>query len=179
MGSSEFYVDFNIDVPDVGEAFVEEAERGLRQMSDGHTDIVGAAVALEKPVKAEKAYVYEVRIVLYKRPQVLTVTEQHADPMAALRRALDALEGQVLKSREKLWERGVPASEQTENVIYGLTRQEVFATYAKGMDPAQLLEEGRTQIASRLLLREGLTEEAAYFAADQILRVVTEKIESR
>lgn len=142
MGSSEFYVDFNIDVPDIGEAFVEEAERRLRGMADGHTDIVGAAVALEKPVKAETAYLHEVRIVLYKKPQVLTVTEEHADPMAALRGALDALEGQVVKSREKLRERGVPSSEQTDNVIYGLTAQEVYATYAKGMDPSQLWRRG-------------------------------------
>lgn len=179
MGSSEFYVDFNIEVPDLGEAFVNEAQARLRSMADGHTDIVGAAVALEKPVKAETSYLHEVRIVLYKRPQYLTVTEQHADPMAALRRALDALEGQVQKSRDKLRERAVPASETTDNVIYGLTAREVYATYAKGADPAQILEEGRETIAGRLMLQEGLAEEAAYFAADQMLRVAIEETESR
>jgi len=179
MGKSDFYVDFNIDVPDVGEAFVQEAEGRLRDLAEGHTDIVGAAVALDMPVKAETAYLHEVRIVLYKRPQYLNVTEQHADPMAALRRALDALEGQVLKSREKMRERGMPDSEQTDNVVYELTAREVYATYAKGQDPAQILEEGRTNIASRLMLNEGLTEEAAYFAADQMLRVAVEKTEPR
>ena len=38
---------------------------------------------------------------------------------------------------------------------------------------------GRETIASGLMLKEGLTEEPAYFAADQILRVALEKTESR
>jgi hypothetical protein len=33
----------------------------------------------------------------------------------------------------------------------------------------------RTEIASRLMVEEGLTEEAAYFAADQILRIAEER----
>jgi ribosome-associated translation inhibitor RaiA len=177
MGSSEFYVDFNIEVPDMAAEFAQEAERGLRALTDGHTDIVGAMVSLENIVKAETAYLYEVRIVLYKRPQYLTVTEQQGDPLTALKRALDALEGQVLKSREKLRERQVPPSETTNEVIYGLTAREVYGAYARGARARDLLEEGRDNIASRLMVSEGLTEEAAYFAADQIMRVATERLE--
>jgi ribosome-associated translation inhibitor RaiA len=175
MGSSEFYVDFNIEVPNAGEEFVREAERRLRELASGHNDIVGAAVSLVNLVKAQTAFLYEVRVVLYKRPQYLTVVEQHADPMAALRQALEAMEGRVLKSREKLREKPIPPSEKTKTVIYDLTAREVYATFAKGAKPAELLEEGRTRIASRLMLKEGLSEEAAYFAADQIMRVAVER----
>lgn len=134
-------------------------------------------MSLEKVVKSETPYLYEVRIVLYKRPQYLTVTETQADPVTALRGALDALETRVQKSREKLRERAIPNTGKTNTVVYDLTANEVYATYAKGTRPSQILEEGRERIASRLMLNDGLTEEAAYFAADQILHVATERMD--
>jgi ribosome-associated translation inhibitor RaiA len=177
MGSSEFYLDFNIEVPDVGDEFIQEAGRRLRELAGGHSDIVGAAVGLENLVKSETSYLYQVRIVLYKRPQYLTVVEQHANPIAALRGALDALERRVSKSRERMRENALPQSEKTNTVVYALTAHEVYATYAKSADPADLLEQGRSKIASRLMSDEGLSEEAAYFAADQIMRVAVENTE--
>jgi ribosome-associated translation inhibitor RaiA len=177
MGASDFYVDFNIEVPTIGEEFAKEAERRLRELAEGHNDIVGAAVSVESLVKAETPYLHRVRIVLYKKPQYLTVDEEHADPMAALRDALDAMEKRVQKSREKLRERSIPQADETTKVVYELTRDEVYGTYAKGAKPEEMLEQGRENIASRLMLTEGLSEEAAYFAADQILRVAVERTE--
>jgi ribosome-associated translation inhibitor RaiA len=179
MGNSDFYVDTNIEVDGIGDEFVQEADRRLREMAQGHKDIVGAAVALEKVVKAETAFLYEVRIVLYKKPQYLRASEQHAEPIVALRTALEALEGQVLKSREKQRENSIPRSETTNTVVYELSAQEVYATYAKGIKPAEFLERDRTEIASQLMLEEGLSEEAAYFAADQMMRVAVENTENR
>lgn len=52
--------------------------------------------------------------------------------------------------------------------MYELTAREIYDTYAQGADPARLLEEGRIDLASRLQLAEGLSEEEALHAADQI-----------
>src|SRR5215211_9518271 len=102
MGSSDFYVDYNIEVSDVSEEFKRETEQRLRELASSHSDMVGAAVALEKIADTETYDVYRVRIVIYKRPQDIAVTKQDANSMVALRDALDALEGQVRASREKL-----------------------------------------------------------------------------
>lgn len=171
MGSSDFYVDFNIEVDNLGDEFKREAEQRLRELAASHSDLVGAAVSLERIVKAETSFLYQVRIVVYKRPQDIAVIKKESDPMTTLRDALDTLEETVRQSREKLSQRDSHVSEQIENIYYGLSAEEVYETYAKDLMPDEILEMGRTEIASVLMVQEGLTEEAAYFAADQILSV--------
>ncbi len=168
MGSSDFYVDYNIEVPDVGDEFKRETEPRLRELASSHSDMVGAAVSLEKTVDTQSYDLYRVRIVLYKRPQDIVVTKQDPDPMVALR---DALEEQVRESREKLAQRDTHRDSQIESVYYDLSAEEIYATYAKGWGPDEILEMDRTEIVSHLMVEEGLTQDAADFAADQILRV--------
>ena len=48
MGSSDFYIDYNIEVSDVSDAFKRETELRLRELAAEHSDIIGAAVALER-----------------------------------------------------------------------------------------------------------------------------------
>jgi len=48
---------------------------------------------------------------------------------------------------------------------------EIHATYAKGWQPEDVLLMDHTEIARRLMLEHGLTQDAADFAADQILFV--------
>jgi ribosome-associated translation inhibitor RaiA len=175
MGSSDFYIDYNIEVSDVGNEFKRETEQRLRELASVHSDIIGAAVALEKTVDTQTYDLYRVRIVLYKRPQDIVVTKEEEDPMVTLKDALDALEAQVRASREKLAQADTHRDSQIESVYYDLSADEVYATYAKGWQPEDVLKMDHTEIASRLMVEHGLTQDAADFAADQIL-LVAERI---
>ena len=171
MGSSDFYIDYNIEVSDVGDEFKRETEQRLRELAGSHTDMVGAAVALEKTVDTQSYDVYRVRIVVYIRPQDVAVSKEEADPIVALREVLDTLESQIRTAREKLAQKDTHRDTQIETVYYDLSADEIYATYAKGWQPEDVREMDHTQIASRLMLEHGLTQDAADFAADQILLV--------
>lgn len=116
MGSSDFYIDYNIEVTDVGDEFQQGTERRLRDLASAHSDMVGAALALEKVADTQNYDIYRVRIVIYKRPQDVVVTKQDADPMMTLRDALDTLEDQIRTSREKLGQRDTHRDTQIESV---------------------------------------------------------------
>jgi ribosome-associated translation inhibitor RaiA len=178
MGSSDFYVDYNIEVSEVNDNFKRETELRLRDLTADHSDMIGAAVALEKVADTQTYDVYRVRIVVYKRPQDIAVAKQDPDPMVALREALDVLEGQVRSSREKLAQSDTHRDQQIESVYYDLTADEIYATYAKGWQPEDVLQMDHTEIASRLMVEHGLTQDAADFAADQIL-LVAERIDDQ
>jgi ribosome-associated translation inhibitor RaiA len=175
MRSSDFYVDYNIEVSDVGDEFKRETEQRLNELASAHRDMIGAAVALEKVADTQTYDVYRARIVIYKRPQDIVVTKQDPDPMVALRDALDTLEKQVRASREKLAQQDTHRDSEIETVYYDLSAEEIYATFAKGWQPEDVLQMDHTEIASRLMLEQGLTQDAADFAADQIL-LVAERI---
>lgn len=175
MGSSDFYIDYNIEPSDVDGEFKRETEQRLRELAGSHSDVIGAAVALEKTVDTQSYDVYRVRVLVYKRPQDLVVTKEDTDPMVALREALATIEEQVRTAREKLAQGDTHRDSQIETVYYDLSADEVYATYAKGWQPEEVLEMDHTEIASRLMTEHGLTQDAADFAADQIL-LVAERI---
>jgi len=60
-----------------------------------------------------------------------------------------------------------------------LSADEVYATYVKDQDPAQIFEQGRMEIATRLMVEEGLSQKAAYFAADQILQAAQQRMTTK
>jgi hypothetical protein len=66
-----------------------------------------------------------------------------------------------------------PSIAHAREVIYLLTlsADEIYATYAKGWQPEEILGMDHTEIATRLMVERGLTQDAADFAADQILLV--------
>jgi len=175
MGSSDFYIDYNIEVSEVSDEFRRETEQRLMELASSHSDMIGAAVALEKTVNTQTYDLYRVRIVIYKRPQEIVVTKEDEDPMVTLKDALDAIEAQVRASREKLAQPDTHRDSQIESVYYDLSADEIYATYAKGWQPEDVLQMNHTEIASRLMVEQGLTQDAADFAADQIL-LVAERI---
>jgi ribosome-associated translation inhibitor RaiA len=175
MGNSDFYVDYNIEVSDVGDEFKRETEQRLKELAATHSDMIGAAVALERTVDTQSYDLYRVRIVLYKRPEDIVVTKEDEEPMMTLGEALDALEAQVRASREKLAQQDTHRDTQIETVYYDLSAEEIYATYAKDWQPEEVLRMDHTEIASRLMVERGLTQDAADFAADQIL-LVAERI---
>lgn len=171
MGSSDFYIDYNVEVADVGDDFKRETEQRLRELASPHSDLIGAAVALEKVADTQTYDVYRVRILLYIRPQDIVVTDEDSDPMVALREALHTVEEQVRTAREKLAQKDTHRDSQIESVYYDLSAEEIYATYAKGWQPEEILEMDHTEIARRLMVEHGLTQDAADFAADQIILV--------
>ena len=170
MGSSDFYIDYNIEVSDVSDAFKRETELRLRELAADHSDIIGAAVALERVADTQTYDLFRVRILVYKRPQDIVVSKQDEDPMVTLRDALDALEEQVRSSREILAQGDTHRDSKIQSVYYDLSAEEIYASYARDWEPDEILEMDRTDIIRHLMVKEGLTQDAADFAADQILR---------
>lgn len=50
--------------------------------------------------------------------------------------------------------------------VYELSAREIYDSYARGADPADLLAQSRIDLATRLRVDEGLKQEEAYYAAD-------------
>jgi ribosome-associated translation inhibitor RaiA len=92
-------------LPDRVEAELRaEAEGRLRALTDGHTDITGASVAVEELTRDTTPHLYEVRVVVYMRPQDVFAVEKQETAAGALKGALDAVERQVREHRAKLRE---------------------------------------------------------------------------
>jgi hypothetical protein len=53
--------------------------------------------------------------------------------------------------------------------VYQLAPPEIYSSYMTGIEPDEALQKSRNEIATRLRVEEGLSQEDAYFAADQIL----------
>jgi hypothetical protein len=109
MQESDFTFEFHTEIPNIGDQFENrlraQAERQLLALAEGHTDLTGASIALEKPAVAESAYLYEARVVVYARPDHVAAVEKDETIEGALSGALDAVERQVRERREKLAER--------------------------------------------------------------------------
>lgn len=174
MNRPDFYVEFNLEVPNISDDFKLEADKRLRKLAWGHTDMVGVSVAVEPIVQVETPFRYQVRIVAYTRPEYLTIVEKDTAPQVALRKALDALERKVRETRDELGQREKPNVEEMYVHLYDLSAQEIYDTYAGNYGPRELIDQGRNEIASRLMVAQGLNQEAAYHAADQILKVAHE-----
>lgn len=109
MDELDFTIEFNSNLNDQAEAdLFDEADRSLRKLTRGHSDITGAAINIRQPAYGEKGYLFEATVVVYARPEQISATKKDEDPMIALKNALSAAERQVRNRREKLskrWER--------------------------------------------------------------------------
>lgn len=88
----------------------------LRKLQKGHSDLIGAAVSLEQPAKAETAFIYRARVVAYVRPENVAAVAKEADPMIALKQALSGVERQVRERRDKLRQRTRQPNQREEQV---------------------------------------------------------------
>jgi ribosome-associated translation inhibitor RaiA len=100
----EFDFEFYTEVPDPEDALQLEANRRLRALTEGHTDITGASVALEELTGDTTPNRYQARVVVYIRPDNLASMEKAETAEVALKGALSAVERQVREYREKLRE---------------------------------------------------------------------------
>jgi ribosome-associated translation inhibitor RaiA len=104
MGRLDFHLEFQSEVEYVEEALLEETAVRLRELAQGHNDMIGASVALEELTRAGTPHVYQVRVVVYIRPDNVVAVEKAETLELALKGAVDAVERQVRKLREKVGE---------------------------------------------------------------------------
>ncbi len=104
MNELEFTLELNSeDLPKTIEyRLFTEAEERLKNLAANHTDMTGAAINLRRPASGETAFLHEVTVVIYCRPQHIAATEKDASPEQALKGALDAAERQIRERRKKL-----------------------------------------------------------------------------
>lgn len=124
MSELDFTIEFNGEglSEAVESSMFDEADLRLRELADDHDDLTGAAINIRQPAHANTPYLYEATVVVYARPKNIASTEKDADPVIALKEALNAVERQVRKKREKLskhWERpgNDPVAVEVEEII--------------------------------------------------------------
>ncbi len=61
--------------------------------------------------------------------------------------------------------------------VYQMTPREMYESYTAQSDPQDLINRGRTPIATQLMVQEGLDDKSAYYAADMILQYAEQLIE--
>ena len=106
MNELDFTIEFNSNLNQNAEApLFTEADDRLRSLAENHDDITGAAINVRAPAKGDSAYLYEVTVVAYSRPEHVAASEKHEDPMIAMKGALSAVERQIRERREKLKKR--------------------------------------------------------------------------
>jgi ribosome-associated translation inhibitor RaiA len=106
----DFTIEFNSELENesLEDDLFTEADDRLRKLARGHDDLIGSAVNLRKPAHGHTTRLFEATVVVYVRPENIAATEKADNPETALKGALDAVERQVRKKREKLgrqWER--------------------------------------------------------------------------
>jgi ribosome-associated translation inhibitor RaiA len=101
MDTTDFDFEFYSEVENLNERFRTETERKLRTLAEGHSDMIGASVALEEDSNAETPHAYEARVIAFVRPENVVTTEKGETIEEALWGAVNALERQVRKERER------------------------------------------------------------------------------
>lgn len=100
----EFAFEFYTEVADADDALRLEADRRLWSLTEGHTDITGASVALEELTGETTPNRFQARVVIYMRPDNVASVEKAETAQGALKGALTAAERQVRQARNKLRE---------------------------------------------------------------------------
>ena len=109
----EFHLGEDVQIDD---ELKRDARQRLITLAHGHNDLIGAAVAVERPAMRESAHIYEARVVAYIRPDNVVAVHKADSAAVALGAALDAVERQVRESRDRLgkpWQQ--PQSDVLEN----------------------------------------------------------------
>jgi ribosome-associated translation inhibitor RaiA len=108
MDTQDFSLEFYNEAPLLEELELElaaEADRRLRELAEGHTDIIDASVSVEELTGEETPHRYQVRVVVYMRPDNVVAVEKQETVEGALKGALSAVEREVREHRQKLRQR--------------------------------------------------------------------------
>jgi ribosome-associated translation inhibitor RaiA len=105
MSQTDFSYEFTTNIAEPDEQMSIYTEATLLELAEGHTDMTGAAVAVEELTGSETPHAYRARIVVYMRPRNINVEEKADDPMKTLQEALHTLKRQIRENRDRLRER--------------------------------------------------------------------------
>jgi len=102
--NKDFPFDFEFfnktNLPDAD--FYDSAYDQILDAGKGHSDITGASISLEELSSDETPHAYQVRVVLYVRPNNIVATEVTPSAQDSLQIALEAVIKQVREKREQL-----------------------------------------------------------------------------
>jgi len=104
---TDFTLEFHSEAPltdQVEAELVDEATTRIEALRAGHKDIIDASIAVNEVTGDQTPHRYEVRIVVYMRPNNVVAREKHENVEGALKQALSAIERQVREYRAKLRE---------------------------------------------------------------------------
>jgi ribosome-associated translation inhibitor RaiA len=104
VDTESFEFEFYSEMPGSDAGLRSEAEGRLRELATGHTDLIGASVALEELSGSATPHRYEARVIAYMRPEDVVAVEKGKAAEVALKGALDAVERQIRQRRDKLRE---------------------------------------------------------------------------
>lgn len=104
MQKLPFHIELYNETPYPDATFEEEARKVLAGLCEGYTDITGTAIAVEELTGSETPHVYQVRVILYMRPEDIVVVEKAPKAVLALSTALDTIERLVREQRDRLRE---------------------------------------------------------------------------
>lgn len=103
MGMTDFEFEFQTDLPYLSQKRRDKAEQRLRELGDGHKDVIGAAVTVRKVEgQQDVSRQHQARVVVYMKPDNKAATEKHADAEQALKNAVDAAIRQVRDHWDKM-----------------------------------------------------------------------------
>lgn len=63
--------------------------------------------------------------------------------------------------------------------LYEMNPREIYEAFVQETEPREVLQLEREQIAAQLMVDDGLDQETAYYAADQILAFARELVNAR
>jgi hypothetical protein len=63
--------------------------------------------------------------------------------------------------------------------VYQLTSKELYDSYMQDVELTALLRQSRIDLATQLRIEEGLKQEEAYYAADQMLAYARQLVEAQ
>jgi len=103
MEKGNFPIKFNNEINDIKESeneFYAKAADRLRQMSEGHNDILSGSINLKEYAKERgSTSAFEVKIMLFLGSDSIVSSEKGQSPESTLESALDAVERQVHEQR--------------------------------------------------------------------------------
>jgi ribosome-associated translation inhibitor RaiA len=178
MSRLDFHLEFYSEGKTLSDDLKDEAETRLQTLAADRNDMIGASVAVKELTGDETPHAYQARVVAYIRPENIVAVEKADVLEVALKGALEAVERQVHQRREKFQAQWQQTEEGSDTGVYQLSARELFDTYMDQVNVSALLNRSRTDIAAELMAKEGLDQESAYYATDEILVYAQELTES-
>lgn len=103
MSMTDFEYEFQTDLPYLSDKEREKTERRLRELGEGHKDVVGAAVTVRKVEGHQNvARQHQARVVVYMKPENKAAVEKDETADQALKKAVDAVVRQVRDHWDKM-----------------------------------------------------------------------------